>query len=108
MCSWHISVGVHVIVLVIKHVLMFQVLFHGILRDRHGRKMSKSLGNVIDPMHVIHGISLEVSHHPASKNNQLHSKQKEVRYILSEKKEKKMSCYLRNLNASYPRLKTMK
>ena len=29
------------------------------VRDSAGRKMSKSLGNVIDPMHVIHGISKE-------------------------------------------------
>ena len=39
----------------------FQVLFHSIIRDAQGRKMSKSLGNVIDPMHVIRGASLQVN-----------------------------------------------
>ena len=29
------------------------------IRDAHGRKMSKSLGNIIDPLHVINGVTLE-------------------------------------------------
>lgn len=37
-----------------------QVLLHPLVRDRHGRKMSKSLGNVINPLDVVHGVSLEV------------------------------------------------
>ena len=39
-----------------------EVLLHPMVRDAHGRKMSKSLGNVIDPMDVINGISLEGLH----------------------------------------------
>ncbi len=29
------------------------------VRDAHGRKMSKSLGNIIDPLDVISGVTLE-------------------------------------------------
>lgn len=39
-----------------------EVFLHPMVRDAHGRKMSKSLGNVIDPMDVITGISLEGLH----------------------------------------------
>ncbi|KAL0280027.1 UNVERIFIED_CONTAM: hypothetical protein PYX00_001450 [Menopon gallinae] len=39
-----------------------EVFLHPMVRDAHGRKMSKSLGNVIDPMDVITGISLEQLH----------------------------------------------
>lgn len=37
------------------------VLLHGIVSDKYGRKMSKSKGNVIDPLNVINGISFEVN-----------------------------------------------
>jgi len=36
-----------------------QILLHAMVRDAYGRKMSKSLGNVIDPVDVIEGCSLE-------------------------------------------------
>mmetsp|Transcript_14060 Transcript_14060/g.31147 ORF Transcript_14060/g.31147 Transcript_14060/m.31147 type:complete len:1038 (+) Transcript_14060:105-3218(+) len=38
------------------------VYLHAMVRDAHGRKMSKSLGNVIDPLHVVNGISLDGLH----------------------------------------------
>ncbi len=39
-----------------------EVFCHAMVRDAHGRKMSKSLGNVIDPIDVIQGIDLEGLH----------------------------------------------
>lgn len=35
------------------------VLLHSLVRDKDGKKMSKSLGNVIDPIDVIQGTTLE-------------------------------------------------
>jgi valyl-tRNA synthetase len=41
-------------------VLPFHTVFlHAMVRDKEGRKMSKSLGNVIDPLEVINGCSLQ-------------------------------------------------
>ena len=47
----------------------FQVYLHPMVRDAHGRKMSKSLGNVIDPLEVIYGISLEGLHKRLEEGN---------------------------------------
>ncbi|KAF9205035.1 hypothetical protein BGZ49_004549 [Haplosporangium sp. Z 27] len=35
------------------------IMLHAMVRDAQGRKMSKSVGNVIDPLNVIEGISLK-------------------------------------------------
>ena len=35
-------------------------MLHGMVCDANGRKMSKSVGNVIDPLHIIDGAPLEL------------------------------------------------
>ncbi|CAK7339762.1 unnamed protein product [Dovyalis caffra] len=46
-----------------------KVYLHPMIRDAHGRKMSKSLGNVVDPLEVINGISLEGLHKRLEEGN---------------------------------------
>lgn len=50
-------------------IIFVQVYLHPMIRDAHGRKMSKSLGNVIDPLEVINGITLEGLHKRLEEGN---------------------------------------
>jgi valyl-tRNA synthetase len=45
------------------------VYLHALVRDKLGRKMSKSLGNIIDPLDVITGITLEELHDQLRSSN---------------------------------------
>lgn len=38
------------------------VYLHAMVRDKYGRKMSKSLGNVVDPLEVVYGCPLDALH----------------------------------------------
>ena len=40
-----------------------EVMLHSMICDGHGRKMSKSLGNVVDPLHIINGVTLKVKYY---------------------------------------------
>lgn len=46
-----------------------EVFCHAMIRDAHGRKMSKSLGNVIDPLDVIQGLPLDKLHQKLYEGN---------------------------------------
>lgn len=46
-----------------------KVYLHPMIRDAHGRKMSKSLGNVIDPLEVINGVALKDLHKRLEEGN---------------------------------------
>lgn len=60
------------------------VLLHSLVRDKKGRKMSKSLGNVIDPLEVINGATLRALEEKIRMSN---LPQAEVKRAIADQKE---------------------
>ncbi|CBZ28993.1 putative valyl-tRNA synthetase [Leishmania mexicana MHOM/GT/2001/U1103] len=61
-----------------------EVFLHAMVRDKNGEKMSKSKGNVVDPLYVIHGVSLQTLHDTVRSGN---LSDKEVEKAIKQQKE---------------------
>ncbi|CAI2379925.1 unnamed protein product [Moneuplotes crassus] len=61
-----------------------EVYLHPLVKDKSGKKMSKSLGNVIDPLEVIDGCTLQTLQDKLQKSN---LDKKEIQKGLKEKKK---------------------
>jgi valyl-tRNA synthetase len=64
-----------------------RVMLHPMVRDRMGRKMSKSLGNVLDPLHLIDGVTLEAMIEKLQSGQTTLSKKEVERSVKGLKKE---------------------
>ncbi|XP_043248417.1 valine--tRNA ligase, mitochondrial-like [Colletes gigas] len=65
-----------------------EILLHGMLCDSHGKKMSKSIGNVISPENIINGATLdEVSIQMEENHNMGILEKKELRRMLVANKK---------------------
>ncbi|KPI87024.1 putative Valyl-tRNA synthetase [Leptomonas seymouri] len=61
-----------------------EVFLHAMVRDKNGEKMSKSKGNVIDPLYVINGVSLETLNETVRNGN---LSNKELEKAIKQQKE---------------------